>query len=240
MLVRRGDVPRVNKGMGVAHPGMSLGFHDLPPDRRWAMMQYIADCAIPPPRNSMLRASRHGNFSLLTGCAIRAVRPDGRRLVLDTTRGRLAVDFVILATGFTVDWAQRPELAALAGRIALWRDRFVPDGAEDSEFAEHPFLGPGFEFVEKTPGALPWAGRVHCFNFAATLSHGKITGDIPAISTGAERVAEAIAGALFVEDYDAHYRRLLDYETPELLGDEWTASDSFEADAANATEGAGT
>ena len=155
-------------------------------------------------------------------------------------RGRLTFDFVILATGFTVDWARRPELAALAGRIALWRDRFVPDGAEHTEFAEHPFLGPGFEFLEKTPGALPWAGRVRCFNFAATLSHGKITGDIPAISTGAERVAEAIAGALFVEDYDAHYRRLLDYETPELLGDEWTASDSLEADAANATEGAGT
>ncbi len=113
----------------------------------------------------------------------------------------------------------------------------MPEGAADSEFAEHPFLGPGFEFVEKAPGALPWAGRVHCFNFAATLSHGKITSDILAISAGADRVAEAIAGALFVEDYEAHYRRLVDYDTPELLGDEWSASG---VDAASATEGAGT
>jgi cation diffusion facilitator CzcD-associated flavoprotein CzcO len=229
MLVRRLDVPRINKGMGVANPGMSYGFYRLAPEERWAMTQYIADCAIPPPRDSMIRAGRHRNFSVLTGCALRAARTEGRRLVLETARGTLGFDFVILATGFTVDWSQRPELGALARHIVLWRDRFVPEGGERHEFADHPWLGPDFEFLERTPGTAPWVSRVHCLNFGATLSHGKITGDIPAISIGAERLAEGIASALFAEDYAEQYRRLVDYQTPELRGDEWRSGDDAAA-----------
>jgi cation diffusion facilitator CzcD-associated flavoprotein CzcO len=229
MLVGRPDGPRINKGMGVSSPGMSYGFYRLTPAERWAMNQYIADCAIPPPRNSMQRASRSPNFSVLTGCAIRSVRPENGRLVLDTARGALAFDFVVLATGFTVDWPRHPELGALSPEILLWRDRFTPEGGEAHEFADHPWLGPDFEFLEREPGAAPWVSRVHCFNFGATLSHGKITGDIPAISVGAERLAEGIASALFEEDYAEHYRRLVDYATPELRGDEWRQGDDIAA-----------
>jgi cation diffusion facilitator CzcD-associated flavoprotein CzcO len=225
MLVRRPDVPRINKGMGVSNPGMSYGFYRLAPEERWAMNQYIADCAIPPPRNSMQRAARHRNFSVLTDCAVHGVRAANGRLALDTTRGMLAFDFVVLATGFTVDWPRHPELAALSSNIALWRDRFTPEGGEAHEFADHPWLGPDFEFLEREPGAAPWVSRVHCFNFGATLSHGKITGDIPAISVGAGRLAEGLASALFQEDYAEHYRRLVGYDIPELRGDEWRQGD---------------
>jgi cation diffusion facilitator CzcD-associated flavoprotein CzcO len=225
MIARRPDIPRINNGMGVANPGLSLGFYRLAPERRWAMTQYIADCAIPPPHDSMLRAGRHPNFAVLTGCALRSVRTDGGSVLLDTARGVLAFDFVILATGFTVDWSQRPELASLAGRIVLWRDRFTPADCETHEFSEHPFLGLDFEFLERSPGTAPWVSRIHCLNFAATLSHGKITGDVPAIGIGAERLAEGVASLLFAEDYAEHYRRLVDYETPELRGDEWRQGD---------------
>jgi hypothetical protein len=50
--------------------------------------------------------------------------------------------------------------------------------------------------------------RVHCLNVGATLSHGKITGDVPAISVGAERLAEGITSSLFAQDYADHYQRL--------------------------------
>ena len=61
------------------------------------------------------------------------------------------------------DWSRRPELAALAGRVLLWRDRYRPPGHEDAAILDEPFLGPGFQFLEREPGTLPWAGRVHCY-----------------------------------------------------------------------------
>ncbi|AWK89112.1 NAD(P)-binding domain-containing protein [Azospirillum thermophilum] len=229
MLVRRPKLPRINKGLGAGHPGMVLGFHSLSDERRWAYNQYIADTGVPAPHNSMLRCSRHPNFALLTDCAVEAAEAEGEdgRLSLRTSRGAVTVDYVILATGFAVDWAQRPELAEIARHALLWRDRYVLPGKEGSDFALHPYLGPDFEFLERTPGEAPWLSRIHAFNYAAVLSHGKVTGDIPGISAGAERLADSITAALFTEDYDHHWQRLLDFETPELLGDEWTEAEDF-------------
>jgi FAD-dependent urate hydroxylase len=68
----------------------------------------------------------------------------------------------------------------------------------------------------------PWVERVHCFNFPANLSHGPITGDVPAISVGAERVAKGVAAALWAEDYARNWRRFLAWDNPELRGDEFT------------------
>jgi hypothetical protein len=71
------------------------------------------------------------------------------------------------------------------------------------------------------PGACPALARIYCFNHPATLSHGKLSGDIPAVSEGAQRLARAIARSLFVEDREYHFARLQAFDTPELLGDEW-------------------
>lgn len=226
LLVRRAGIPRVNKGMGISSPGISLGFFDLPDAERWAINQYIADEAIPPPRNSMQRVGRHANFAVLTDCGIDGAAIENGRLALATTRGQLTFDFAVLGTGFTGDWERRPELAKLRDKVLLWRDRYAPPGEKGSAFAAEPYLGPAFEFIAREPGGLPWAGRLHCFNFAATLSHGKVTGDVPAISVGADRVADGIVGLLFREDYAEHFRRLVAYDTPELQGDEWSGESS--------------
>lgn len=225
LLVRRPDIPRINKGMGVSNPGLNLGFLDLTPDRKWAINDYVATCQTPPPRDSMLRASRHPNFAVFTNCSILGTRDDGDAVTLTTGRGDRRYDAIILGTGFTVDWDQRPELARLAESILLWRHRYTPPGGEDDEFADHPYLGPWFEFIERDAGTAPWVSRVLCFNYASTMSQYKLTGDIPAIRDGATRLAEGIARSLFVEDYDAQFQRLLDYDQPELQGDEWTVEE---------------
>jgi cation diffusion facilitator CzcD-associated flavoprotein CzcO len=169
----------------------------------------------------MLRCTRHRNFSILADCVTRgAVIRDGR-VLLDTTRGRLAFDTLILATGLAVDWSRRPELAALKPHVVLWGDRFAPPGRTDYPQAEHPYLGPAFEFIAREGGAR-WVNRIHCFNYAANMSHGPISGDIPAISIGAERVAQGVAGALFADDYELTWQRLNGWSNPELRGDEYT------------------
>jgi len=222
MLVRRPDVPRINKSMGIGSAGFWVGFHALTHAQKWQMVNYIDEQAIPPPRDSMLRVTRHKNFSILARCAPRAVEIRDNRVLLDTTRGRLAFDFLILATGLTVDWSQRPEFAALKPHIQLWGDHFKPEGHAEYAQADHPFVGPAFEFLERAPGTAPWVGRIHCFTFPAYLSHGPISGDIPAISVGAERVASGVAASLFAEDYERTWRRMVGWSNPELRGDEFT------------------
>jgi FAD-dependent urate hydroxylase len=220
MLVRRADVPHINKNMGIGSAGFWTGFYALTDAQKWEIVNYIDEQAVPPPRDSMLRCSRHKNFSILARCAVRAMEVRNGRVLLDTTRGRLAFDHLILATGLAVGWNQRPEFAALKSRVRLWRDRFMPEGHSDYAQAEHPYLGAHFEFLARD-GAAPWVNRIHCFNYAATMSHGPISGDIPAISIGAERVASGVVKGLFAEDYARTWRRLTGWSNPELRGDEY-------------------
>jgi cation diffusion facilitator CzcD-associated flavoprotein CzcO len=235
MLVRRAALPRINKGMGIGSPGLAQGFVRLTPAQRWSIVQLIADSAHPIPRDSMLRCSRHGNFSLFVDCAPSCATVKDGRVLLDTNRGLLAFDYLILATGFATDWPKRPELAGLAPHVVRWGDRFQPDGRTHYDQADEPWLGPDLEFIERNPGTAPWVSRVHCFTFPAYLSHGPLTGDIPFISVGATRIANGIAAALFAEDYERTWQRMLAFDTPELRGDEFTVAEDispFAADAA--------
>jgi cation diffusion facilitator CzcD-associated flavoprotein CzcO len=65
MLVRRADVPRINKSMGIGSAGFWNGFYRLTDAQKLAIIDYIDEQAVPPPRNSMLRCTRHKNFSIL-------------------------------------------------------------------------------------------------------------------------------------------------------------------------------
>ena len=220
MLMRRRGVPRINKGMGVSSPGMNAGYYDLPLERRLAITAYVADSGSTPPRLSVIRSTRHANFRWLASCPVLAARAEGGQAVLSTPRGDMAFDFVIVGTGFGIDIARRPELSRLAAGMRHWGDAHPAVAEAGGDYAASPLLGPAFEFQPSAPEHA-WVGRVYCMNFPGTLSHYKLTGDIPAISAGAIRLADGIIRSFFVEDYEDHYQRLLDYQTPELQGDEW-------------------
>lgn len=225
LFIRRPAIPRINKGMGVSSPGLVHGFIDLPPGIKWDIQSYIERCQTPPPRNSTLRVSRHPNAYFHTGSPINSLREVDGRVIVTTPKGEYPVDFLIFATGFWVDFSQRPELAAIAPHIRLWQDGLAEEDRRGESLARSPDLGPAFEFREKVPGACPMLSRIHCFNFPALLSHGKLSGDIPAVSEGADRLVRGITASLFVEDAEAHFETLKAYDTPELLGDEWTEAD---------------
>jgi len=53
------------------------------------------------------------------------------------------------------------------------------------------------------------------------MSHGTISGDIPAISLGAERTARGVVNGLFAEDSARTWERLAGWSNPELRGDEY-------------------
>ena len=140
-----------------------------------------------------------------------------------TPKGIFTLDFLVFSTGFRIDWTVRPEFAALAPHVRAWGDRYTPPaGEEDQELHDSPDLGAAFELQEKTPGACPGLDRVHCFSYPAALTHGTVSGDIPAISEGAKRLAQGIAGLFYREDVATHYANMEAFAEPEVFGDEWT------------------
>ncbi|GLR60559.1 NAD(P)-binding domain-containing protein [Rhizobium indigoferae] len=222
LFVRRTDLPRINKFTGIGSQGVVHGFAGLPDDWKWRFLDYAMRSQTPPPRPSVLRVSAFPQAHLHLASPINRLQKEGDHIVVTTPKGSYPVDFLIFGTGFKVDLTNRPELGPVASHIRLWRDRFpVPADMRNDELETSPDLGDAFEFLEAEPGACPALARIHCFNFPATLSHGKLTGDIPAISEGADRLARGIVRALFVADRERHFADLQAFDTPELLGDEW-------------------
>lgn len=225
LLVRRKDLPRINKGKGAGSPGMTHGYWRLPDDWKWSIRHYLNRQQVPPPHGSTLRVSRHANARFLLDSPIEsvAVQADGS-LLLHTPTAQLRYDFLVFATGFRSNFDLRPEFSPFAPHIKLWRDRFTaPAGQEDQELSQLPDLGPLFEFQPRTPDACPGLERVHCFSYPAALTYGGVSGDIPAISEGAKRMAQGLAGQLFNDDVALHFDAMQSYAEPELQGDEWQA-----------------
>ena len=225
LLVRRADIPRINKGKGAGNPGFVHGHGRLPDEWKWRVRHYINVQQVPPPRGSTLRVSQHPNAFFHLGCAVQGAQVRDGALQVSTSAGPIELDFLIFATGFVVDWAQRPMLRHIAPHARTWGDRWsVESGQEDAELSACPDLGLNFEFQAKTGHTCPGLDRIHCFNYPAALSLGVITGDIPAISEGALRLATTLAGLLWAEDIDHHFERMQAFAEPEVFGDEWVAS----------------
>jgi cation diffusion facilitator CzcD-associated flavoprotein CzcO len=235
MLARRKVMPTVNKLMGVGSYGLTAGWPAMTPDWRWRFMDYSARSQTPAPRNSTQRVSRNANAYFHFGCAIAGMEPAGDGVTIRTLDGRrFDTDFVILGTGFAVDTLARPELAAFAGRIATWADRYTPPPAEANPgLGTYPWLADDFSFTEKAPGTAPLLSKIHCFNFGASISLGKVSGDIPAISEGAQWLSRGLAAAFWNDDVEYHWAAVQAYSKPELLGDEWTDADAAIRDLAD-------
>ena len=227
LVIRRKTLPTVNKMMGIGSGGFVNGFAGLSDEWRWRILSYAFAVQTPPPRGSMLRVKRHANARFHFDQRIRSVSLVKDRLQFNLVGGKeLTADFLILGTGFTIDPEVHRELGKAAANILQWKDVYrPPEGERNAELGRFPYLGDSFAFREKEPGHTPWLSNIYCFNYAATASLGKVSGDIPGVSDGAAWLARGICASLYAEDIEQHWQRLQDYATPELLGDEWETSD---------------
>lgn len=226
MLARRNKMPTINKMMGIGSFGFSAGYAALPDEWRWRFMHYSFATQTPAPHGSTRRASRQDSVFFHFGAPVTDVTLVDDQLRIDIEGARhLMTDFLILGTGFATDPLARIEFGETAADIQLWEDVYTPpEDEQDPDLARFPYLNPDFTFREKVPGTAPWLANVYCFNYGATASLGKVSGDIPGISEGAAWLTRDIAATLYREDIEAHWQRLQDYEKPELQGDEWTES----------------
>ena len=70
--------------------------------------------------------------------------------------------------------------------------------------------------------------HIACFAYLSVLSQGKLTSGIPSISDPVRwRLARGVARSLFVEDGERHFADFMAYDTPELIGDEYSDADAI-------------
>ncbi|MEM0906830.1 MAG: NAD(P)/FAD-dependent oxidoreductase [Pseudomonadota bacterium] len=225
-LIRRHEMPTINKMMGIGSFGFTSGYADLSDAWRWRFMHYSFVTQTPAPRGSTLRASRHPSVSFHFGKSIETVTErSGAASIVMADGSHYDADYLILGTGFTVDPLARDELEGAADKILLWRDVYMPPADErHGDLENFPYLSADFSFKSRDHATAPFLSNIHAFNYGATVSLGKVSGDIPGVSDGAAWLARALAANLYREDVDVHYQALKDYAKPELQGDEWTPS----------------
>jgi cation diffusion facilitator CzcD-associated flavoprotein CzcO len=218
LCLRKNTFPRVNVHKWMETPGFLGQYASLPDLQRWRIMRYITSVSQPPPQDTFWRCRNYGNFSLHVGSPWTRVAMEGGDIVVETPKEQLRFDFLIAGTGISANVKLRPELAEIADEIAIWHDVFTPPPDEvDPYLGRAPYLGPGFEFVEKRPGAAPYLSRIHNFTYGATLSMGLSASSISGMRYGIPRLIRGVVGDLFREDAEAHFQSLLDYDEKEIV-----------------------
>jgi FAD-dependent urate hydroxylase len=204
LCFRRPALPLSNPRRWMEFAGFLAHYPELPDLQRWRYMKRLLDIGQPPPEPTFRRAVDMPGFQLRPSTPWLALRPHDGGVQVDTPAGPLQYDFVVAGTGIVVDLALRPELADLAPHLALWGDRFqAPEGEADARLSRFPYLDRYGGFMERSPGAAPWAGRLFANFRGATLSLGPSAASNSNIRYTAPRLVSGITRQLFLHDADA-------------------------------------
>lgn len=222
ILVRRPRLPHVNKAASITYPGFTEGYYWLSDEKRWSLLEACYKNGSPPPVEALERIKDRPNFSVKLGTRINEATWANDQIYIATSTEMLDYNFLILATGFAIDGGKQPELSTFFDQILLWKDRPAIETLVGPKwFYQSPYLGQNFQFLERNPGNAHFLKNIYCFNYAATLSHGLLSSDIPAIGVGAMRLARGIAGDFFSQDWEDYYHFLKKYQTAELSEDNY-------------------
>ncbi len=191
---------------------------DLEDEWRWRFMTRILGLREGFPQETYDRCARHGNFRLIAGAPWDRVRATSAGVEITTPKGPFTADFVIAGTGVDMDFSLRPELAACAGNIATWSDKYTPPAEERHDrLGRFPYLDPDFALVEKRKGETPWIKDIHLFSIASTMSFGPSGSSINAMTTVVPKLISGITKGLFRADVEAHWESLKAYDTPQAV-----------------------
>ena len=216
LCFRRIKIPRVNPHRFLETAGTMVHFSALADEVRWRVGRHFRLVDQPPPVSAFEIACAHRNFRLHPGRPWQAVRLEGGEIVIDTPKGDLRADHLLLGTGATVELEARSELRSLAGAVLRWRDRFTPaSGEEDGRLAALPYLDDHYGFMPRAQSDN-WVERVFCFNAASYLSHGPHSTSISGHRHCVPRVVRGVTDRLFREQQNGYLAKLKAFDTIDL------------------------
>ena len=217
LFCRRPELQRVQPYKWLSFPAFFRHFGDLDDATRWKIMNHVLSLREALPVETWDRVTAHAAFHLHTGAPWLDARSVGAEALVRAPDGEHRFDFLICGTGFEVDLGRRPELAGVAPHVRTWRDAYLPPSGQDNErLGGYPYLGPGFELLERTPGTAPWLGRIRLFNFGTTLSFGPSGSSINGMKFAVPRLVDGLTRDLFRAEIDRLWQGLVAYDTPEF------------------------
>lgn len=219
VFVRRAALPRVNPIRHMEQAGIIPRFAALPDADKYRMMASFFGRNQPPTNDTFQRACAHAGFALHLDAPWLGVEERNDAVVVRTPQGEHRFDFLAIATGLVTDPRLRPELAALSGRIACWADRYqAPPGQANPVLDAHPYLGPGFELLPRTPDDAAAVHGLFAFNYSALINHGLSAAALSGLKVALPRLALAVADQLFLDDRQAMVDAYLGYDQAEFIG----------------------
>jgi hypothetical protein len=225
VFLRRTALPRINPIRHIERVGFTGRFPALGDAAKYAVMAAFLGHNQPPTNDMFERVAACPGFALHLGAPWLSVAERDGAVRVATPLGAHDFDFLVLSTGLVSDPALRPELRAVADRIARWSDRYAPPvDVANPAIDAHPYLGPGFEFLPRTPTD---AGALHglfAFNYSALVSLGLSASALSGLKTALPRLLAGITNQLFLDDEAALVADLLAYDEPEFVG-EWSRRD---------------
>jgi cation diffusion facilitator CzcD-associated flavoprotein CzcO len=209
LFFRRPELVKINPYRWAEFVGFLHHHAELPDDEKWRFILQILRMGQLPPADTYRRASQNPGFHLHPGTGWNSLEARGSAIRIATDQGPVECDFVIAGTGFVTDLSLRPELERIEQHLARWGDRYTPpDGERHEDLLRHPYLGPGFEFTERVPGAAPYIRTLHNYTFGCLLSLGFGGASISGMKYSIPRLVSGVTGSLFVEDRAAHFESL--------------------------------
>jgi cation diffusion facilitator CzcD-associated flavoprotein CzcO len=223
IFIRRDSIPMVNPFRALESSGFWRNFPDLDDPTRWRFMHRLLSFPMPPPQDSVDRVMCHANVSVHHAMPILDAAPGIR---LRTPGGWHTADFLIFATGFGVDLSDRPEFFTIADHVATWSDRYTaPVQRTNVEMGRHPYVGPGFELLEKRPGTMPGLRRIRMFNAGSMVSTGPISTGLNGMPFGLRRLIKYISRDFLRDQAAALLEEFETYDEPDAWEAVRTAGD---------------
>lgn len=218
LYCRRSELQRVQPFKWLSFPGFLRHFSELNNEWRWKFMSYLLVLREAFPKETWDRANRFEEFNIQTGADWEDLHLKDEKISILTGKGIFEADFLIFGTGFSIDLRHSKEFSPHAHLIALWSDKLKRTRKEDAEsnLLSYPYLGDGFQFLERLPGSAPWLKNVHLFSFGATMSFGPSGSSINAMKFAVSRLIHAITRDLFLKDIDHHFESMMSYKLPEF------------------------
>jgi cation diffusion facilitator CzcD-associated flavoprotein CzcO len=209
LFARRNTIASVPITRVRGYPGAYDNYRHLPDAIRWHQAIRFRRTGSTPTIDAIQRTVAFPHFHLHLAAPWHDAYTDDGQVVAHAADGTFRFDHVISGTGYFVDPSARPEIAAFADRILLWRDRYVPPADEEDPFlASHPYVGEAHEYLEKSPGQAPFLRDIHVHNPAGFVSFGLPIGDVPSMRRDIPLVTARISRDLFLADLDSHQQRM--------------------------------
>jgi cation diffusion facilitator CzcD-associated flavoprotein CzcO len=131
LCFRRECMPRINPHRYMETAGTMTHFVALPDAVRWRVARFFRAVDQPPPAATFAATCAYPNFRMHPARPWSAVRLVGREIVVETPKGELRADHLLLGTGATVALEVRAELQSLAPAVLRWRDCYSPPPREE-------------------------------------------------------------------------------------------------------------